>query len=400
LQSAAIALHVYRIAEHLYPGKGSYFVGLIGLIRVVPLLVFSLYGGIVADHNDRRRVVIVTQCCMSLIALMLTAMEWFNVVSLWLMYAAVALLSTTNSFDNPARQAMVPNLVPIEDLPNAIGLNGISWRLSDVLGPILAGVIVATGGFKGFGGFGTCYLVNFATFIAVIVAVLMLPALPPQGHAGERPQNFKEIIQAIKDGLHFVNRTPVLRSSLWIDFWATFFSGADALIPAFATKILKAGPEGYGLLRGSAGVGALLAAMLMTWLPTVKHQGRWVIIMIGMYGLSTILFGWAPNLILAMIFLAGTGFSDMVSTVLRQTIRQLTTPDRMRGRMTATSVLFHATGPQLGDYEAGAVALGVGERWSVIIGGAASLFLAAWWGRGGALRSYQHGDNDQEAVPA
>ena len=393
LQSAAIALHIYSITQ------SSYFVGLVGLIRVVPLLVFSLYGGIVADHNDRRKVVIVTQICMSTIALMLTAMMRFHIENLWLIYAAVALLSVTNSFDNPARQAMVPNLVPIEDLPNAIGLNGISWRLSDVLGPVLAGVILAFGGFKFLGGFGTCYLLNFATFAAVIIAVILLPPLPPQGQDGSRPQDIPEIVQAIKDGLRFVHRTPVLRSSLWIDFWATFFSGADALIPAFATKILKAGPAGYGLLRGSAGVGALIAALLMTWLPTVKKQGRWVIIMIGMYGLSTVLFGVAPNLILAMIFLAGTGFSDMVSTVLRQTIRQLTTPDRMRGRMTATSVLFHATGPQLGDYEAGAVALGVGERWSVVIGGAASLVLAAWWGRGGALKSYQHQDRIREEEP-
>lgn len=397
LQSAAIALHIYQITQN------SYYVGLVGLIRVLPLLVFSLMGGIVADHNDRRRVVIVTQCCMSLIALMLTAMEWYHLKSLLLIYVAVALLSVTNSFDNPARQAMVPNLVPVEDLPNAIGLNGISWRLSDVLGPIFAGLIVfwgALGHFGRLGGFGTCYLLNFATFGAVIVAVLLLPALPPQGVDGSKPQNAREVVQAIKEGLQFVNRVPVLRSSLWIDFWATFFSGADALIPAFATKILKAGPEGYGLLRGSAGVGALIAAALMTWLPTVKHQGRWVIIMIGFYGLSTVLFGWAPNLILAMIFLAGTGFTDMVSTVLRQTIRQLTTPDRMRGRMTATSVLFHATGPQLGDYEAGLVAAGVGERLSVVIGGAASLVLAAWWGRGGALREYEHQDRmaENEAI--
>jgi MFS family permease len=390
MQSTAIALHIYELAENHKHGTGSYYVGLVGLVRVVPLLVFSLYGGIVADHNDRRKVVLITQCCMSAIALMLTVMERANINNLWLIYLAVALLSVTNSFDNPARQAMVPNLVPKEDLPNAIGLNGISWRLSDVLGPVFAGLIVGYGGLKFFGGFGTCYFLNFATFGAVVLAVFLLPPLPPQGQDSSRPQNVKEILAAIKDGLKFVNRTPVLRSSLWIDFWATFFSGADALIPAFATKILGAGAMGYGLLRGSAGAGALLAAAMMTWMPTVKKQGRWVIVMIGLYGLSTVLFGIAPNLWLAMIFLAGTGFTDMASTVVRQTIRQFATPDRMRGRMTATSVLFHATGPQLGDYEAGVVALGVGERVSVVIGGAASLILCAWWGRGGALRSYEH----------
>jgi MFS family permease len=291
---------------------------------------------------------------------------------------------------------MVPNLLPIKDLPNAIGLNGISWRLSDVLGPVIAGVVITWGGVGVLGGFGTCYLLNFLTFVSVVIAVVLLPPLPPQGQDMNRPQNIPEILSAIKDGLNFVHRTPVLRSSLWIDFWATFFSGADALIPAFATKILAAGAAGYGLLRGSAGVGALLAAMLMTALPTVKHQGRWVILMVGMYGLCTILFGVSTNLAMAMVFLAGTGFADMVSTVLRQTIRQLTTPDRMRGRMTATSVLFHATGPQLGDFEAGAVGDAMGERFSIVVGGVASLIISAWWGRGGALRNYQHDSEPQK----
>ena len=418
LQSAAIALHVYKLTGN------SYMVGLIGLVKVGPLLIFSLVGGIVADHYDRRKVVIFTQCAMSAVALMLTAMEWvhfknavlldrrvlgheiyLHITDVGLIYLLVALLSVTTSFDNPARQAMVPNLVPKEDLPNAIGLNGISWRLSDVLGPVVAAGVFTWGGLQGLGGVGTCYLLNFVTFIAVIVAVLMLPALPPQGQDMSRPQNLREIVQAIRDGLRFVNRTPVLRSSLWIDFWATFFSGADALIPAYA-KILKVGDVGYGLMRASSGVGALIAATLLTWLPTIKHQGRWVIIMIGLYGLSTVLFGFSTNLLMAMIFLAGTGFTDMFSTVMRQTIRQLTTPDHMRGRMTATSVLFHATGPQLGDYEAGALAAFAaerpalrgwpGERWSVTIGGAASILLSLWWGKGGALRDYEHGDAMRE----
>ena len=399
LQSAAIALHIYKLTN------SSYMVGLIGLVKVGPLLVFSLLGGIVADHYDRRKVVIVTQIAMSSVALVLTAMEWFHFTNVVYIYLMVAILSVTTSFDNPARQAMVPNLVPKEDLPNAIGLNGISWRLSDVLGPVVAAGVFTWGGLQGLGGVGTCYLLNFVTFIAVIVAVLMLPALPPQGQDMSRPQNPREIIQAIRDGLRFVNRTPVLRSSLWIDFWATFFSGADALIPAYA-KILGVGDVGYGLMRASSGVGALIAATLLTWLPTIKHQGRWVIIMIGLYGLSTVLFGFSTNLLMAMVFLAGTGFTDMFSTVMRQTIRQLTTPDHMRGRMTATSVLFHATGPQLGDYEAGALAAfaaeqpalrgWAGERWSVTIGGAASILLSLWWGKGGALREYEHGDPMRE----
>lgn len=383
LQSTAIAMHLFDLTH------SSFKVGLLGLVRVGPLLVFSLIGGIVADHKDRRKVVLATQCAMGAIALALTLVEWRGYASVPAIYVTVGLLAVTTSFDNPARQAMVVNLVPHEDLRNAIGLNGISWRLSDIVGPAIAGAVLKSGGLAGLGRFGTSYLINFLTFGAVIVAVLMLPPLPSQGQTSNRPQNLKEIVEAIRDGLRFVHGTRVLRSSLWIDFWATFFSGADALLPAFAKDILKVGDAGYALLRASMGAGALLGALVMTWYPVMKRQGRWVIIMVGLYGLSTILFGVSMSLPLAMLFLAGTGFADMVSTVLRQTIRQLTTPDHMRGRMTATSVLFHATGPQLGDMEAGTLAKLSGERWSIVVGGTASVLLALWWGRGGALREYE-----------
>lgn len=384
LQSTAIAMHLFQLTG------SSFMVGLLGLVRVGPLLVFSLIGGIVADHHDRRKVVLTTQCAMGAIALALTIMEWRGYGSVPAIYVTVGLLAVATSFDNPARQAMVVNLVPQEDLQNAIGLNGISWRLSDVLGPMIAGAVLQSTRLAHLGKFGTCYLINLATFTAVILAVIMLPPLPSKGQTSNRPQNVRETLEAIRDGMRFVHGTRVLRSSLWIDFWATFFSGADALLPAFAKDILRVGDAGYAWLRASMGVGALLGALVMTWFPVLKRQGRWVILMVGLYGLSTILFGVSMSLPLAMLFLAGTGFADMVSTVLRQTIRQLTTPDHMRGRMTATSVLFHATGPQLGDMEAGTLAKFAGERWSIVVGGVASVILALWWGRGGALREYEY----------
>jgi len=189
-----------------------------------------------------------------------------------------------------------------------------------------------------------------------------------------------------------VNTTPLVRRAIWIDFWATWFSGAEALFPAFAAKILKLGPEGYGILAGSTGVGALIAAGFLTMRPTVRRQGPLVVWMIASYGLFTVGFGLSQTLWMAAICLALVGASDMISTVMRQTIRQLATPDSLRGRMNATSSLFHISGPQLGDFEAGAVASVGGERFSIVLGGGLCMLVALHWSRAKALVGYEHKD--------
>lgn len=384
LQATAISLHVWDLT------KSSVMVGALGLVRVGPLLLFSLIGGIIADHNDRRKVMFICNIILALLALALVALELFHLTTVWLIYIAVALIATVRAFEAPSRQSLVVNLVPVESIPNAIGLNGISWRLSDVIGPLIAGLTIVAGGFGGAGGFGTCYLLNFASFFAVMASLWLLPPKPPAAGNGGSIKTVGEIFTAIGEGLQFMRRTPVVRSAMLIDFWATFFSAADALIPAFAHSILDVGDAGAGMMQAAIGIGALVGAVFMTWIPTPVHQGRWVIAMVALYGVCTVLFGFSPNLTLALIFLAGTGFADMVSTVLRQTIRQLNTPDNMRGRMSATGTLFQATGPQLGDFEAGAVAAGTGERLSVAIGGVACVGIAALWSRGRHLKDYEH----------
>ena len=393
LQTTAIVLHVYNLTG------SSLMVGMLGLVRVVPLVLFTLIGGIVADHHDRRIVVLLAQSVMAFIALMLAVFEATGLTSVWLIYGMVAIFSVARAFEGPSRQALVPNLVPPDVLPNAIGLNGISWRLSDVLGPVGAGLIITSGGILPFGPYGTCYIINVVTFFAVFAALLTIPSKRPE-EGGSRIRNLAELKKALRDGLQYVRRNPVLRSTMWIDFWATFFSSADALIPAFAKSILDVGDLGAGLMQGSIAVGALIGAMLMTWLPTVRHQGRWVIWMIALYGVCTVGFGFSPNIAVAMVFLAGTGFADMISTVLRQTIRQLVTPDHMRGRMSATSMLFNISGPQLGDFEAGAVAAGIGERWSVAVGGFACMFVAGHWARSSKLPEYEHEASHEEILEA
>lgn len=383
-------IQAWAIAWHIYDLTGSSFmVGLLGLVRIVPLLTLTLIGGVVADHADRRKVMILTQSAMSVVALGLATSAYSEIKSVFVLYAFVAIHAVARAFDGPARQSLFAGLVPPQDFPNAASLNGMAWRLSDVIGPVVAGFLIAWKGVGGVTGLSVCYLLNFVTYAAVLYAVWRLPSFRPE-NSGDRPRRVREVIEQIKVGLRFVNRTPVVRSAMWIDFWATLLSGAEALLPAFATTILKLGAQGYGILAASTGVGALIAATGLAWLPTVQKQGRLVVMMIGTYGLFTIFFGIAPNVWVASLSLACIGASDMISTVLRQTIRQLATPDELRGRMNATSSLFHISGPQLGDFEAGAVAAAWGERASIVIGGALCLLVAAHWSRAKALVEYVH----------
>jgi MFS family permease len=377
VQSAAVAWHIWTLTN------SSLMVGMLGLVRVGPLLIFSLFGGVVADQADRRKVMLVTQTGMAAVAAALFLMQAGGFATVSLIYLLVGAGAIARAFDGPARNSVVPNLVPEHTLANALSLNGTSWRLSDVLGPIIAGVLIASLPY----GIAACYLFNFATFFAMLYAIWRLGPLPPKGIDETRVKTFRGTLAFIREGIVFVRKTPVVRSAMWIDFWATFFSAADALLPAFAT-MLDLGPQGYGILAASSGMGALLAAVVMSLKPMIKNHGRWVIGMIACYGLFTILFGLSQNLIMAVLFLAATGAADMVSTVLRQTIRQLATPDNMRGRMTATGMLFHISGPQLGDLESGVAARFFGERLAVVLGGGACVLIAALWTRSPVLRDY------------
>lgn len=383
VQSWAIAWQIYQLTH------SSLMVGMLGLVRVVPLLLFTLVGGVVADHTDRRKVMLITQTVMMFQAFAVFGLTYGGHITVAWLYVLVGIGSVARAFDGPSRQAMFASLVPREVFPNAASLNGIAWQLSDVLGPMFAGLFIAIG----FHGLSICYLFNAISFMAVLYAVWLLPPRMPLPDGGElsKVTSIRDGLHLIKEGLVFVNRTPVVKSAMWIDFWATFFSGAQALIPAIAGPLfLNLGPTGYGILGASSAVGGMIAAATLAWLPTIVHQGRWVIAMIACYGLFTIGFGFSFNLPMAALFLALVGASDMISTVLRQTIRQLATPDQMRGRMSATSSLFHISGPQLGDFEAGALASFTGERASIAIGGALCMLVAGRYMAAPSLRDYQH----------
>jgi MFS family permease len=366
MQSAAILWHVSLLAP---PDRKGLALGMVGLVRILPIIVLSMVGGVIADAHDRRRLMLITQSFMAVVAGALAILTATNHVQLWSVYVLAALGSAGGAFDAPARQSLFPSLVPREHLPNAISLNTIMFQAGSVVGPSLGGIVIAALGVP------WAYGINAVSFLAVIAALLMMRNVPerPPGEASEVSW------KAALEGLRFVFKTPTIRGSMLLDFFATFFSSATALLPIFAQDILKVGPLAYGWLYAATSIGALTTSVVMVRvIDGIHRRGRVLFYAVFAYGMATVLFGFSRQFWLTFLCLALVGGSDMVSTVLRNVIRQLTTPDGLRGRMTSINMVFFMGGPQLGEMEAGLVAQGFGAPASVVSGGLACLLVTGW----------------------
>jgi MFS family permease len=360
MQNAAVAWQVYALTH------SPIALGVMGLFRVVPIIVFSLIGGVVADSVNRRLLLLATESTMALLTVTLAVLTLTGAINIWLVYTLTGLEAAALAFDTPARQALVPSMVSAERLPNALSLMSTSWQLGAVVGPTVAGLIIA--GYS----VGAAYVVAALGIIPVVAALLIIRPPPVEGEAP------KISIGAALEGLHFVWNTPIILSTMALDFIATFFGSATALLPIFAKTILKVGPQGYGILYAAPAAGAILGGVLMAFFAgRIHRKGTLIIVAICFYAVCTALFGTSRIFVLSLVCLAGVGFSDTVSMVLRQTIRQLVTPDALRGRMTSVNMIFFMGGPQLGEVEAGVVARFFGTPFSVISGGIAALLCAA-----------------------
>jgi len=389
MQMAAILWHVSLLAP---PNQKGLALGLVGLVRVVPIVVFSLVGGVVADALDRRRLMLLTQSAMALFAVVLALITFNGSASLSLLYVLTGLSSAAGSFDGPARQSLLPTLVPRAQLPNAISLNTIMFQTAAVAGPTLAGLVIA-----GL-GIGWVYALNAVSFGAVIVAILLMRDVPKRV-AGDRGE---VNLRAAIEGLRFVFSSPLIRSSMILDFFATFFSSATVLLPIYAQDILVVGAKGYGWLYAAPSVGALATGALMVHLvDRIEERGRVLLWAVACYGLATVGFGLSRDFGLAFFFLAVTGAADTVSMVFRNILRQLATPDALRGRMTSVNMVFFMGGPQLGELEAGLVANWLGAPFAVVTGGLGCLAATAWIAaRAPELRRYRREEGVSPVVSA
>jgi MFS family permease len=357
MQVVAVSWQVYELT------KNPLALGAIGVARIVPLVLLALGSGVLADALDRRKLMLFSQIAMMLCSAALAMASSLGIVTVWWIYITTALASAAGTLGMPARQAIVPSLVPREQLSSALSLNIISWQAATIMGPTLGGLIIAVWGTS------AVYWIDAVSFLAVIAALLVMRVGAVVGE--RRPVN----LRAALEGFAFVRKNTLIWSTMLLDFLATLLGSATVLLPLFATDILKVGSAGVGLLYAAPSVGAVAAsALLSVWGP-LRRQGPILLVAVMLYGVFTAVFGLSTSFWLSLLMLVGVGASDTVSMVVRQTIRQLTTPDEMRGRMTAVGMLFFAGGPQLGEIEAGVAARLLGGPLSVAAGGLACVVM-------------------------
>ncbi|GAA3542824.1 MFS transporter [Aeromicrobium flavum] len=358
----AIAWEVWLLTE------SSFSVGLVGLAGLVPLVIGGLYGGALVDAFDRRTVALLSALGLWLSSIALVAHSVAGLESVGFLYGVVAVQALFFAVNNPARAAMLPQLLPGHLLPAANALGMAATNLSFTVGPLLGGALIAWRGVE------AAYVVDVLLYVAALYSVLRLPALPP---ATPMPvPGLKSVI----DGLRFLRTAPNIAMSFVVDLCAMVFAQPRALFPALAATVYAtsngadAGASSLGLLQASPAIGSLAAFVVSGWVSRVHRHGIAIVVAIVVYGASVAAAGFSavglPGLLwLAVACLALSGAADMISAAYRSTILQTAAPDEMRGRMQGLFIVVVAGGPRLGDFVIGSLAELTGEPWAMVVGG-------------------------------
>jgi MFS family permease len=348
---------------------------IVGLVRFVPILVFSLWGGLIADRLNRRVILYFTQSIMALVAVILGVLTFLNVLQLWHIYVLLGINAAVNSFDIPARQSLVANMVPKGDLPSALSMQSVAIQVGAILGPALSGLLISSVGLT------WVYWINSISFAAVILALVFMTPIPQEFVPAIR-QGFSQLKQ-IGEGFRFVVKKPIILSGMVLEFWASFFSSANTLMPFLARDILHVGAVAYGWLSSAQAIGSVTAGLIVSQQKRVRRQGLVMLIAAGMFGLATVVFGASPSFWLTLAALILVGGAHTLSAIMRNTIRQILTPDQLRGRIVSISFIFIQGGPQLGEIESGLVAQWLTTPLSIVTGGigcliAVGIITLAW----------------------
>ena len=361
--------------------------GLLGLARALPQMGLMLFGGLLADAVDRRRLLMVVQLLQLLVSAGLAVFTALGLMTPTVLFVAAALFAASTGLGNPARQAYVPNLVPREDLGSALAFNSTSQQVASIAGPAIGGVLI------GIAGAAPCYAIDAASWLALLAALVMIRTRQPFGGRAAAT------ISALGEGVRFLAGQRLLLTMLALDFSATFFAGPRALLPIFANDLYHVGPAGLGLLFGATSAGSVISASILGVRGQPRNVGRWVLVGIGAYGVFAMAFAYSPRVPfgfqLGLLLLACMGAGDTLNAVLRMTINQLMTPDELRGRVSAVSNLFTFGGPQLGQFESGVTAAWWGAEGAAFVGGVMTLLFVLGAAGVPSLRRFrvdQHGD--------
>jgi MFS family permease len=359
--TVAIAWQIYELTN------SPLQLGLMGLARGVPQVAMLLFGGLLADALNRRKVILCTQSILFLVSGVLALSTFAGKTTPLILYAATMALAVFNSLEAPARHSIVANLVPREDLAAAMAIYNSQRHVAMIAGPALAGVMLA------LSGPAICYAIDAASWLIMFIAVLAIRAPLPEGE-GRRAVS----VDFLRAGFRFVLKHAVIFPLLMMDFGANVFGTVRALLPVFAKDIFAVGPQGLGILYAAAAFGSLLGAFALSFVDRLRGFGRWIMAGVAIYGLSIVLFGISDLFWLSVLLLALSGIGDTISAIMRSTINQLETPEDLRGRMSSINSLFTNCGPQLGQFQAGALASLIGAELSVMSGGFVILLIVAW----------------------
>jgi MFS family permease len=358
LTAVAVPYQVYQMTH------SSLDVGLVSLAQLGPLLVCSLIGGSVADAHDGRRVLMVTESLFALTSAALAINGGLTHPKLWPLFVVAGAAGALAGFDRPTFTAAIPRLVPTGDLAAAYALWQVQFQVGIVVGPSLAGLILANGGPS------TVYWIDVATFVVSFFSVVALRPQPRVSGAA-RPG-----WRSIAEGLSYLKGRQIIQGVYLLDINAMVFGMPRALFPALGLDVFHGGAEAVGFLYAAPGAGALVGALTTGWVKGVRHQGRAVIIAVIVWGAAIAAFGLVTVLWVALVLLAIAGWSDVVSAVFRNTILQTAVPDALRGRLSAIQIAVVQGGPRLGDLESGAVAELTSPTFSVVSGGLACIIGA------------------------
>src|ERR1700690_1252311 len=343
--------------------RSALALGLVGLAQVIPVLLLSLPAGHVADQYNRKRIVLITQAFLAFCALGLAVISYLQ-GSVYLIYLCLVGIGTARAFNDPASSTLLPETIPPALFSSAATWNSSTWQFASIMGPAVAGIVVA------FSNNVTGIYV-FDAIGAIIFSVLLTMIKGRQLPLARKAATFESLAEGIK----FMRDTKVILAAITLDMFAVLFGGAVALLPIYATDILKVGATGLGILRAAPSIGALIVAFVLAHLPAMKHAGRTLLLAVTGFGLATIVFGLSTTFWLSVAMLALLGGLDNISVVIRATLLLTLTPDEMRGRISSVNSIFIGMPNELGSFESGLAAAFLGPILAVVAGGIGTLVV-------------------------
>jgi len=362
MQTVAVGWLVYALTDD------PLALGLVGLVTFLPMLLLALVAGHVADRVERRLVLLACYLANVAVATALFFLVVSGATAVWPIFALVVVNGASRAFLNPAGQALLPNLVPPEQLGQAVALNSSLMQIASIGGPALGGLLYALGGAAVFGAATASFGLAFILSAAI-------------RHRGERRARERMSWATLLAGVRYIRSRPVILGAVSLDLFAVLLGGAAALFPIFARDILEVGPWGLGLLRSFPAFGAATTGVLLAWFPLRRAVGKRMLAAVAVFGLGTLGFGLSESLPFSLLCLYFVGAADMVSIYVRQTLVQLETPDAMRGRVAAANFVFIGASNELGEFRAGTFAALMGAVPAVVFGGAGSILVALIWSR-------------------